>query len=49
MPGKKAKILSGGAFWAKDSPRPRRLATPAIDAEARKSRRLWSVCMTVPL
>jgi hypothetical protein len=47
--GMRTVVVSGGASWAKDSPRPRRLAAPANDAAARKPRRLWSVCMTVPL
>jgi len=40
-----------GGFWRrllKDSPRPRKLATPANEAEARKSRRLWSLRVMVP-
>src|SRR5215831_16003055 len=45
--GMRTVVVSGGASWANDSPRPRRLAAAANDAEARKSRRLWSVRMTV--
>src|SRR5262245_24480140 len=46
--GMRTVVVSGGASWAKDSPRPRRLATPANDTDARKSRRLWNLCMTLP-
>src|SRR5262245_37363072 len=44
--GMRTVVVSGGASWANDSPRPRRPAAAANDAEVRKSRR-WSVCMTV--
>jgi hypothetical protein len=46
--GMRTVLVSGDASWAKHSSRPRRLAAPANDAQARKSRRLWSVCITVP-
>src|SRR5215471_10459236 len=41
-------VVSGGASWAKDPPRPSKLAAPANDTDARKSRRLWNLCMTLP-
>src|SRR5262249_30588791 len=46
--GMRTVVVSGGASWAKDPPRPSRLAAPANDTDARKSRRLWNLCMTLP-
>jgi hypothetical protein len=41
-------VISGGRSWARESPPSSRFAAPAKDREARKLRRLWSICITVP-
>src|SRR5262245_58972007 len=46
--GMRTVVVSGGASWAKDPPRPSKLAAPANDTDARKSRRLWNLCMSLP-
>src|SRR6476646_9554733 len=47
--GMRTVVVSGGRSWAREPSQSSRLAAPAKDKEARKLRRLWSVCMTVPL